>query len=154
MRATHTPAHLAHTLMLASFPLAPAGLHAVEVFRNPYAVDLYHSKIPFSLDCCTIMELLTLPCRQKFIETEVVYGDPSEIAKVGSFIEESKSSENSRCQSAESKGKLHKWTDVCGTAAPTKAQILEILNKNHPGHGEFHYGWGHKPSLTAAEKAE
>mmetsp|Transcript_26119 Transcript_26119/g.42201 ORF Transcript_26119/g.42201 Transcript_26119/m.42201 type:complete len:126 (-) Transcript_26119:232-609(-) len=108
------------------------------------AVDLYHSQIPFKLDCCLLLELFTLPCRQG-PRVEMVYGDPEECKRVGSYLPESKTSENNRCESARQRGKLRTWKDEFQVDTPTASNLLEKF-------GPFHYGWRHQPSVTEVEK--
>eukprot|EP00466_Bigelowiella_natans_P002228 jgi/Bigna1/82533/fgenesh1_pg.93_\ len=117
-----------------------SGFESVEIFRNAYAVDLYHSQIPFKLDCCLLLELFTLPCRQG-PRVEMVYGDPEECKRVGSYLPESKTSENNRCESARQRGKLRTWKDEFQVDTPTASNLLEKF-------GPFHYGWRHQPSVT------
>ena len=107
------------------------------------AVDLYHSIVPFNTGsgCCWLLEIFTLPCRQKFIETERVYAEPEELKKVGTYIESSKKSENNRCQGAEANGKLTAWE---GAVVPDKPKLVEMF-------GKLHYGWTDQESLAENE---
>ena len=63
----------------------PNKFYAVEIFRNAAAADMYHSQVIFTLpgtQCCSMM---TLGCRQKFVDIKTVYGEPAECEKAMTY---------------------------------------------------------------------
>ena len=59
----------------------PNKFYAVEIFRNAAAADMYHSQVIFTLPGTQSCSMMTLGCREKFVDIKTVYGEPAECEK-------------------------------------------------------------------------
>ena len=112
----------------------------MEIFRNAYAVDLYHDSVPYKIfDCCGVCEMMSLMCRQGFVDIETVYGDPDECKKTGTYFGPDNSGTEhgkGRCNGTG----LVPW----GDKVPTKNELLDRF-------GDFHYGWVGDEAIATPE---
>ena len=124
----------------------PNKFYAVEIFRNAAAADMYHSRVIFTLpgtECCSMM---TLGCRQKFVDIKTVHGDPEECKKAMTYApalalgKTGVKAGSGRIATAQKSGNLKPWEG----GLPDKAKLIEMF-------GKLHYGWSDRPSIDAVE---
>ena len=125
----------------------PNKFYAVEIFRNAAAADMYHSRVIFTLPGCDCCQMMTLACRQKFVDIKTVYGDPEECEKAMTYApalalgKSGVKAGSGRIATAQKTGNLKEWGKE---GVPDKAKLQELF-------GKFHYGWTNRPSLDAVE---
>ena len=92
--------------------------------------------------------MMSLSCRQKFVDIKTVYADPEEAAKATSYAPALAISKrgvdagSGRVKNAKDGGHLKPWKGE----PPSKAELIEQF-------GKFHYGWTDRPSLDTVEPA-